>query len=92
VLIEILFHPGNVGALLCYYTSTTDPDGDQIKYTFDWDDGDNSETEFVASGTRVGKCHSWGNEGTYEVRVKATDEEAKSSEWSDPMIVTITKP
>ena len=46
----------------------------------------------MASGTRVGKCHSRDNEGTYEVGVKATDEEGKSSEWSDPMTVTITKP
>jgi hypothetical protein len=47
---------GYVGTLLCYYTSTTDPDGDQIKYTFDWDDGDTSETEFVASGSRLIKA------------------------------------
>ena len=81
---------GTIGTLLCYYTSATDPDGDQVKYTFDWDDGYTSETVFVDSGTTASKCHSWSTPGTYYVKAKATDIKGASSGWSSSKTVTIT--
>ena len=42
---------GYTGISYSYSTSATNPDGDQVKYTFDWGDDTTSETGFVNSGT-----------------------------------------
>ena len=81
---------GNTGTSYSYSTSATDPDVDQVKYTFDWDDGTTSETGLVNSGTTVSRSHSWGSAGTYYVRVKATDSEGAPSGWSASKSVTTT--
>jgi hypothetical protein len=78
--------------LLSYSTSATDPDGDQVKYTFDWGDGTTSETGFVNSGTSATRFHSWSSAGTYYVKAKATDTTGASSGWSGLKSVTITTP
>jgi hypothetical protein len=80
---------GYTGTFYSYSTSTTDPDGDEVKYTFDWGDGSNSETDYVSSGTLVSLFHSWSEAGTYSVRVKATDGGGALSGWSDSQEVTI---
>ena len=72
-----------------YSTTTTDPDGDQVKYTFDWDDGTTAETDFYNSGEAVTESYSWANPGMYNVKVKATDEHGETSYWSEPLSVTI---
>ncbi len=74
-----------------YSTSATDPDGDQVKYVFDWDDGSTSETGFVSSGTTASKSHSWSSSGTYYVKTKAVDSNGASSAWSSSKTVTITQ-
>jgi hypothetical protein len=74
-----------------YKTSTTDPDGDKLKYTFDWGDGKTSATSFVNSGTSARSSHAWSNAGTYQVKVMATDSKGASSiSWSSSLAVTIT--
>ncbi|MCD6390813.1 MAG: PKD domain-containing protein [Dehalococcoidia bacterium] len=82
---------GYIGTSYTYSTSATDPDGDQVKYTFDWDDGTTSETGFVSSGSTTSKSHSWSNPGTYYVKAKATDSHGASSGWSSLKSVTITE-
>jgi len=72
-----------------YSTSATDPDGDPVKYTFDWGDGSASETGFVDSGTIAGESHTWSSEGTYYIKAKATDSEGASSGWSDSRPATM---
>jgi len=74
-----------------YSTSSTDPDADPVKYTFDWGDGTTLETDFVDSGTTMSLTHSWGDEGTYSVRAKAEDVYSASSDWSEPLAVTIAR-
>ncbi len=83
---------GYTGTSYSYSTSATDPDWDQVKYTFDWGDGTTSETGLVSSGTTASKSHSWSNPGTYYVKAKATDSKGASSEWSDSKAVTISAP
>jgi len=83
---------GYTTAYYSYSTSATDPDGDQIKYTFDWGDGSTSATAFVSSGTTASKSHSWSNPGSYYVRAKATDNKDASSKWSVAKMVTISIP
>jgi hypothetical protein len=83
---------GIVGTLYTYSTSATDPDNDQVKYTFDWGDGTPSETGFGASGWTGSARHSWNTAGTYAVKAKATDSKGAESGWSSPLTVTITRP
>ena len=80
---------GNIGTSCIYSTSATDPDGDQVKYTFDWGDG-TSETGLVNSGTSASKSHTWSSPGIYYVKAKATDSEGASSIWSSSKKVTIS--
>ena len=84
---------GKVGKTYTYTTSTTDPDGDKLKYGFDWN-GDgivDDWTGFIDSGSIASKSHSWDEKGTYEIKVKAEDENGLESEWSDPLSVSMPK-
>jgi len=76
---------GETGNTYTYSTSTTDPDGDSIEYWFDWDDGKNS------GWTTSSASHTWNQDGTYDVRVKAKDSHGKESEWSDSLRVSMPK-
>ena len=81
---------GNANTDYTYTTSTTDPDGDQVYYKFDWDDGTYSDWEGpYNSGETASATHSWECAGTYYVKVKAKDEHDKESGWSDSLIVSI---
>ena len=83
---------GNNGILYTYGTITTDPDGDEIRYTFDWNDGNTSQTGFLPSGTSGTIGHSWSSLGTYQVRARATDVDGLDSAWSPPHTVNISAP
>ena len=75
-----------------YSSNTSDPDEDQIYYLFDWGDGTSSGWQGpFASGTLVEKTHSWADKGIYTIRSKAKDDFGGESDWSDPLILTITK-
>jgi hypothetical protein len=80
---------GHVMSSYTYSASTSDPDGDNVKYTFDWGDKTQNETGFVRSGTGVNASHIWQKAGTYYVKVKATDGKAESS-WSATLTVRIS--
>ena len=84
---------GKAGAEYTYTSSTTDPDGDQVKYGWDWngDEVVNEWTNFYNSGETVTTPHTWTEKGTYNVRVKAQDKGGLESEWSDPLSVTMPK-
>lgn len=65
-----------------YYTysaSTTDPEGDDIQYEFDWGDGEKTTTSFYPSGATASVSYGWAEEGIYTVTVRAYD----NREWSD---------
>jgi len=83
---------GYTGTSYTYKTSTTDPDGDNIKYGWDWN-GDSKVdewTDFYSSGTTIKGLHSWNNSGTYYLRVKAEDSNGKQSDFSPAKMVVIT--
>jgi hypothetical protein len=80
---------GYTGAIYSYATSAADPNGDQVKYTFDWGDGTNIDTGFVTSGTSSSASHSWSSAGTYQVKANAMDSNSATSEWSNLLAVTI---
>ena len=81
---------GIVGQQYQFDTRAVDPEGDNISYLFDWDDGTTSGwVGPLRSGIGLGVFHSWSVRGSYYVRVKAKDEHGAKSDWSDSLIVVI---
>jgi hypothetical protein len=80
---------GKVKTFYSYSTSATDPDGNQVKYTFDWGDGTKSVSSVVNSGKSASVYHKWTTFGTYQVKAMATDSKGAFSGWSSPMNFTI---
>jgi len=83
---------GQSGKEYTYTTSTIDPDGEQVWYMFDWDDG--SDSGWLGpfdSGAAASASHIWDSTGNYEIRVKARDGDNAQSEWSDPLPVGMPK-
>lgn len=81
---------GKVGREYIYTSSTTDPDGDQLSYMFDWGDGTFSGwVGPINSGEIISVKKTWDKKGTYQVRVVAKDIHGISSVWSDPSPITM---
>ena len=82
---------GKSGEEYTYTAVSTDPDGDMIRYKWDWGDGNISYTHHMNSGTTYSASHTWENKGTYEVKVQVADIKWVDSEWSDPLVVSMPK-
>lgn len=80
---------GKLGETYTFEASTTDPDGDKIKYVFDWGDETQTETDFVNSGQTASASHAWKSGAKFEVRVKAVDINGAESDWSPPAYINI---
>lgn len=80
---------GYEGVSYAYSTSTTDPDGDQVKYEFSWGDGSYSTTGYYNSGVTVYASHSWSSTGYKSVKVRACDVYGVWSDWSSIRTVYI---
>ena len=81
---------GKMGHEYSYTTSSTDPNGDQVYYLWDW--GDNSNSEWLGpydSSVAMSTDHNWAKKGTYSIKVKAKDIYGAESVWSDPLPVTM---
>ena len=81
---------GGTGAEYQYATNTTDPEGDQVYYLFDW--GDDTDSAWIGpytSGATAQATHSWTSQGEYAMKVIAKDEEGAISEWSDSLLVNV---
>ena len=75
-----------------YITSTTDLNGDQIYYLWDWGDGNTSSwLGPYSSGETVSEKHAWTKQGSYSIRVKAKDVYGAESDWSDPLPVSMPR-
>lgn len=75
-----------------YSTFSSDYDGDKIKYGWDWDDSSDIEwTDYYNSDELVELCHSWIEKGVYQIRVKAIDINGFESDWSDPLVISMSK-
>ncbi len=81
---------GEPGISYDYSTSTTDPEGDDIFYWFDW--GDGIEGDWLGPYTSGETCtasNTWVDPGIYDVKVKAKDTYDGESNWSDSLSVGI---
>jgi len=71
---------------------TSDPEGDDLYYLFDF--GDNEQIEWIGPYSNGESCfitHTWTEKGSYAVRVKAKDSDGLMSDWSDPAMVSMPK-
>jgi len=80
---------GYHGESYTYSTSASDPEGQKVKYEFDWGDGTSDWTGWVGSGKSASKEHTWSNPGTYCVKAKARDESGDDSDYSECYHVTM---
>lgn len=81
---------GTAGKAYTYTSFAGDPNGGQVKYTFDWGDKTRSETAYKGSGKSVRVSHVWSSAGTYRIRVMATDTDGAVSPWSAYLTVRIS--
>ena len=82
---------GIAGIEYDFSSNTTDPDGDNIFYKFDWGDGTSSDwLGPYPSGEIVTESNSWKNSGDFDIRVKAKDDNGSDeSAWSPPLTINI---
>ncbi len=75
-----------------YQSKAVDLDGDELWYTVDW--GDGSFTGWFgpyASDEVVSFSHSWEEQGSFSVKIKAKDGSSLESEWSEPLAVSMPR-
>jgi len=82
---------GESGESYVYSCNAVDPDGDMIKYCFDWGDGNYSWTDWLNSGENAEMSYSWENNGFYSIKVKTFDINGLGSDWSDPLSISMPK-
>ncbi len=81
---------GLVDTVYQFQAFTTDPNNDSVSYQFDWGDGNISPwSDYLPSGDTVSVTHSYSDTGTYEVIVRAQDDNEEMSEWSEPHDISI---
>jgi hypothetical protein len=74
-----------------YEAVSTEPDGEDVFYYFDWGDGTNSGwVGPYDSGVPGSAQKSWNTVGTYTVKAKAKDINGAQSSWSPSILMTIT--
>jgi len=82
---------GKAGTSYSYSSSTTDPDGDQVWYKWDWGNETSGWNGPYDSGDTVTASHIWEEKGDYNIKVKAKDVHGEESPWSDPLPITMPK-
>lgn len=81
---------GYRGISYSYSTSSTDPDGDTVKYIFDWGDGTSFETALANSDASAYASHIWNEAGEYVIKAMAQDSRGLSSGFSPSITVAIS--
>lgn len=81
---------GQPGDTLIFWARSTDPNGGELSYLFDWDDGSSSNwTAEHASGDTCFRRHGYSETGNYGVRVRARDRDGLESGWSESRALTV---
>ncbi|HID24916.1 MAG TPA: hypothetical protein EYP23_00395 [Thermoplasmata archaeon] len=81
---------GEAGVIYVYSTASSDPDGDDVAYGWDWDGDDSVDewTGYYPSGAVVEVTHFWNTSGTYHVQVTCRDI-YEFGGFSSPLVVNI---
>jgi hypothetical protein len=59
-----------------------DPDGDNVSYQIDWDDGDISDwTTWYLSGEEITRNHTYNEQGDFQIKARAKDIHGAIGEW-----------
>jgi hypothetical protein len=75
---------GNPGVEYTYTFNSVDPEGDNVYYYIIWDDGYVETWDGPhSSGQEVDISHTFANQGTYTIKVKAKDIYGSESDWSE---------
>jgi hypothetical protein len=80
---------GEVGESYQFSAYSIDSQGHDIKYTFNWGDGSENETDWYDSGEVAYMSHSWSSGGIHNVTVKAQCDQGTWSSWSTPHAIDI---
>lgn len=75
-----------------FTAATTDPEGQQVFYQFDW--GNSTLSSWYgpyASGATATANHAWSDTGTYLVKVRAKDDSNVVCDWSAATSVSLAK-
>ncbi len=83
---------GGIGKTYSYITSTTDPDGDQVYYMWDW--GDGTLPVWIGpyqSGVMCSANHTWTTKSLFQIKVKAKDTSGAESNWSQSLPIIMPK-
>ena len=81
---------GILNVMYTYTVNTTEPEGEDVYYFIDWGDGTNTGWLGPHSpGTPTTAQKSWNATATYTVKTMAKDIHGVTSEWSDPILVSI---
>lgn len=83
---------GKINTVYTYTTVTTDLNGDQVYYMWDW--GDGSQSSWLgpyASNITINTTHKWTIKGSYNIKVKAKDTSGAESNWSDSLPIKMPK-
>jgi CubicO group peptidase (beta-lactamase class C family) len=82
---------GKIGGEYNYSTISSDPNGDNLYYKWDWGDEISGWIGPLPSGEICHVKHIWNNKGDYEIRVKAKDIYDEESDWSEPLEISMPK-
>ena len=81
---------GGVDTMYEFKLTSTDPDGDEVFYFMDWDDGDTSGwVGPFSSGETISLNHTWTSPGTYNLKAKSRDIFYDESEWTEDYTLSI---
>ena len=71
---------GSAGTKYDFKFTSTDPEGQDVSYKIEWDDGDKIDwTAYQASGTPYEASHTWDSDGTYTIKAWAKNEDGLES-------------
>ncbi len=73
---------GNVLEFYDYDFTAVDPEGDDMTYHVEWNDGGIDEG-FAESGGGFTLTHSWSEQGTFTIRAKLIDKYGAESDWGE---------
>jgi hypothetical protein len=87
--IPIISGPNNGKTGILYnfnFNNCIDPDGDNMTYIVDWDDGETIEGH-IESGEGFTLSHIWNKTGNFTIKAKLTDEFGAEGEWGELSII-----